>query len=820
MTEETPNQPFWIVGDRYYNSLYEEIDDPIPDYDLSFPVPQDYHNYQDYKNAAQNWEERAESYAENIHFELPIWGTIKKPQKPYIDTKYPNRIPNTFLGPANQLDMEKKILTGEEFDIENGNFPVEGRFKKMVQYKGFFNNTNEDRWLIPEEPFPDYYDTYDEYKEAVENWTRICERIKEIPEHPKALAEKVVDLEKVENCEGTPVPDKFLHKPKRIKVRSLRKRKSSVSHQKKKKNTFWLAKYKKQINETFLLTQQKIVFNVENNVDVAKTRGIYFPIYPNDFITKMIYFGDNSSNKVTGGSSNSRVMKLISYSIRSIQEDENISFKFDKIPRFNDLFHEIKVDFIRNNPGSSLYLWSLINYIFSSDQNMTKKLIKDDEATYLILKLILKYSNSNDDLIDPMFDRFDNLIDENEDHLVEMFYRTLVRGHFIKLLMNYCNPRKKIYDFLYNQLSMESITHNEALNNLLGKIPEQFITWMQKAAKKDPTFLGGLFKLLLSSDNLYLDVFFNRFNTENDTIFNIFKKISQANIKMFYELTVMIIYRLNHALIIYKMFSSEFLCHSLIDCLSLPIVNFMTTLLQLEVSKSYIPIQQLAFLIYQIPKLSPETSTVPQITLFNSLCELLYREIDEKIVSEKDAEPTFTGTLLMIENLINISKSDETLQIALYPLNLFIDRFNCEFFFTNPKNIRNIISFMASDSETISYTSWNIFTKWLISTGSSFQTIISKPEFKAYFENLLKSINPLHYLSIARTISEIANSNLPNNAKQSFFSMFKSHIDIKKLSNTLHYFISKGQIPYYMFYINKFDKTLKEHSSYFKQSST
>lgn len=69
-------------------------------------------------------------------------------------------------------------------------------------------------------------------------------------------------------------------------------------------------------------------------------------------------------------------------------------------------------------------------------------------------------------------------------------------------------------------------------------------------------------------------------------------------------------------------------------------------------------------------------------------------------------------------------------------------------------------------------------------------------------------------------ITEIANSSLPNNGKQAFFNMFKPFINIKKMSSVLHYFISKGQIPYYLFHINKFDKTLKEHSNYFKQQLT
>ena len=430
---------------------------------------------------------------------------------------------------------------------------------------------------------------------------------------------------------------------------------------------------------------------------------------------------------------------------------------------------------------------------------------------YTVVKIIKRFSNLKRNLYDPMFERYEELTKDNEDQIINLFFHTLVRKHLTSILNKFCSERPKVYVALIQHLQMEEVTHKEALKNLLTQLHEILMAWMQHVSDVDPTFLGTLFILLLNSKSPHLEEFFNRFNTESQTIFHLFKKISESDINMFHTLSILLIYNVHNAMIIYKMFNNVLICHALIDCMQIPMVNFMTSILKLQVSKNYIPIEQLSFLIYQIPKISPEKSTVPQLLLFNSFCDLLFREMSEKVISGEPLDDAFTGTLLMFENMLNLSETNETIQLSLNCLNLFCEKFDCSFFFTNNANVDRLMNLMLSDSESISYTSWNIFSKWVTANDASFKQFTSNKVFKNHFISLLTKITPIHYLPFARALSEIAGSGLANNEKSSFFSMVGATVNIGKLSKQLLSLIQSGQVPYQTYIENRFKKLIKEY---------
>ncbi|KAH0790744.1 hypothetical protein GPJ56_005339 [Histomonas meleagridis] len=689
---------------RCYDIMYNPLNIGTPKVDLKFPIPQDFDTFEDYKNAILEWQEKAITFSCKVTLPLPVWGSVPKPFPPYVDAKYPNRVPHGFLGPENQLSLEKQVLQGGEY--KSGNFfPVEGRFKKKVPVKEHFTKPHQSLYYtIPPEPDPQNYDSYSSYFTAVTNWTKICKNIRSIPEHPDHFPQ-VIDLE-INDNQGHSVPDifRFTGETAPVSVQYNRKHRNSKRRKTHRRHSARPHRpsdpsHQNVYQQLFITIKLPTTFFYKETKNLGRNRGISFSVYPDDFIASLKLYGCFATRQrfhITC------VSRHISDSVRAIESSGKQLFDF-KDKNFNSklILHEIETNALvrKHYACNALYLWSLINYIFSNDIRLWKQLLKDNKSMYKVVTLIQMFSNIKSNIYDPMFTRYEAITTNNKDQIIDLFYHTLVRQHLTNILQSYCQERPKVYSNLLQQLQMDDITHKEALKNLLGQLHEIIIPWMQQVAEKDPTFLGTLFLLLLNSKSPYLEGFFNRFNTENQTIFHMFKKISETDLNMFHTLSILLIYDVDNAMIIYKMFNNVLICHALIDCMQIPMVNFMTSILKLQVSKNYIPIEQLSFLIYQIPKISPEKSTIPQLLLFYSFCDLLYREMNEKVISGEPLNDAFTGTLLMIENMLNISKNNDTIQLSLNCLNLFCEKFDCSFFFTNENNFSKLMNLMLSDSE-------------------------------------------------------------------------------------------------------------------------
>eukprot|EP00026_Physarum_polycephalum_P015294 Phypoly_transcript_15937.p1 GENE.Phypoly_transcript_15937~~Phypoly_transcript_15937.p1 ORF type:complete len:232 (+),score=24.84 Phypoly_transcript_15937:150-845(+) len=173
--------PYYISYDgTFYDKHYRVANPPqaaeLKNSELlrTCPQPADYKTYKDYESDLRFWKEHVKNLLASDHVRLP-----------HVMGLYLFR-PMT----AQEAKAHKKEPTPES----------EAKEKSEPSEK--------DPWesqLVPEEPNPDNYNSYDEYKSALSRWATVCSRIPTLPPHASQISAEQL-LERCTNVMQSSLP--------------------------------------------------------------------------------------------------------------------------------------------------------------------------------------------------------------------------------------------------------------------------------------------------------------------------------------------------------------------------------------------------------------------------------------------------------------------------------------------------------------------------------------------------------------------------------------------------------------------------------------
>ncbi|KAH0786118.1 hypothetical protein GPJ56_009795 [Histomonas meleagridis] len=441
---------------------YEPIEQ-ISTVSSMFPVSQNFSTYSEYREKAISWYEKTQRAARKLALPLPVWSTVNYPFKPFINPKLKYRIPTGYLGPENHLQLEAIIINKEPFD-ESSVFGEKGRFQKDVPIKDHISLGKST--LIPPEPDPEYYDDYESYLQAVNNWTQICSNCTLIPHHPSEFKEKdCPELEPNPNSghslppefqydydsiyqpdlESTCSRQKFIRGPSSGKLKLKKTKVKNRSKTFKVKTKIVKKKVKIAKPKTFSKKMVKVIsklfkalqradYNQQTPIAPHKMTFPYisFPFYPGNLLSTMQSHGNDSLD--TKSYSILRVFKLVAYSFNAASQYGFISnFEFKTFPSFNEIIHALNYAYSSSSSFYSLYMFYFLFHVFDTNPTISKMLISNTSSMYVTLRILIRFSHVSDCIYDPMVGKFNELSKEENDPMYELFYQSLTGVYTTKV---------------------------------------------------------------------------------------------------------------------------------------------------------------------------------------------------------------------------------------------------------------------------------------------------------------------------------------------------------------------------------------------------
>ena len=214
--EEEPN-PIIFLNNKTssFNKLYEQINSN-PEISLeSFPQPKHFDSYKKYEKAAQAW--RRSVFDELKNAVLPLPPSMKYNRPPMPMTKEMFKM--TKFNPKQSMLNSSNLSELLDLVIEQDFIPDKDRnFEKPVvgsKHAKISDHLIEDAWnqaLIPQEPMPQLFDSFEDYKRALLQWKSAGDN-KKLPMHPKEFifehADDECEIYQYKNSYTIP-PMKFL----------------------------------------------------------------------------------------------------------------------------------------------------------------------------------------------------------------------------------------------------------------------------------------------------------------------------------------------------------------------------------------------------------------------------------------------------------------------------------------------------------------------------------------------------------------------------------------------------------------------------------
>lgn len=187
--------------------------DPKNEYE--FPNPSDYRTKSDYFFALTNWSRMIQIHYPSVLFPNPLSGEFFLPSLPKIFTKEEENSPakyKTFkpdlwpLLPANYLCMVSKILSNEKINPDS-EFPEKIPKRDPILFKHQMGS--DPQWqaqLIPHEPNPILYNSFDEFEQSYLRWGTITYNSLQTPPIPPDRFGKLLNLDVNQQSEDGSAP--------------------------------------------------------------------------------------------------------------------------------------------------------------------------------------------------------------------------------------------------------------------------------------------------------------------------------------------------------------------------------------------------------------------------------------------------------------------------------------------------------------------------------------------------------------------------------------------------------------------------------------
>eukprot|EP01091_Cochliopodium_minus_P013654 TRINITY_DN4447_c0_g1_i1.p1 TRINITY_DN4447_c0_g1~~TRINITY_DN4447_c0_g1_i1.p1 ORF type:complete len:601 (+),score=160.26 TRINITY_DN4447_c0_g1_i1:69-1871(+) len=170
--ERSDNNIKYISGGSPYNKYYnkiqtKEFDKKLEILQTPLPNPKDFQEYHAYEEALLKWEDMMNQALKDI--EMADVGSSLYFRPRVTQTLDEIQIEADFQ--TENIDLELKMMEESEFDTN------EDELSLSESSKSSNHILKKDPWdslLVPKEPNPDDYDTFEDFEEAMLNWTHLC----------------------------------------------------------------------------------------------------------------------------------------------------------------------------------------------------------------------------------------------------------------------------------------------------------------------------------------------------------------------------------------------------------------------------------------------------------------------------------------------------------------------------------------------------------------------------------------------------------------------------------------------------------------------
>lgn len=388
---------FFIKPNESYNINYNLVQEENGGKEFTlpkFPFPKDFNNYESFSKETQNWMDATLKFFLQSSkapllpvsttlfyrtFNLDFWPHDKNTLRLLAKKLGPLLLP---LRPKNLLELQDKIfnsptnITSLKYNSSNDEiFKNENNFSepdyngRPLPYKYHFTQNNFFQ-LIPPEPLPDYYDSFEQYNSALKNWYNITnkkypgyKKIKKVEELGKELGIKpVVSNPSISSFSG------------RNKIEKMNEEnRQNLFYKDSKHCTI------NQLNKAFNVSLSKEQFNRLTSLNTQM-----FESTLHSLLNKCVDQPSDSMSKISMTYFDEESLELLNES-----NYEEVSFIIDELIEYGP------TDYILKSPIKNYDILSQMIFVEPSRQ-MSIAVIQRPEPTYLDFPLILLNNETPD----------------------------------------------------------------------------------------------------------------------------------------------------------------------------------------------------------------------------------------------------------------------------------------------------------------------------------------------------------------------------------------------------------------------------------------
>ena len=193
------------------SNIYKLLNNDFDANDLKFPNPRNYNSKPDFLLACSSWKQRVMKQFNGLTLPKPITSYHYYPVKSKIIVKGTQQF-RSFKPdidppiPLNFLKLFEMFRDENTFDEEEP-FPNQTPNRAVVKYG--HQASSKQQWqsqLVPQEPIPEFYDTFEEFEKAYKNWASVlAQNMNDNPIPPSSIFENTakIDIVKEDKLEDS-----------------------------------------------------------------------------------------------------------------------------------------------------------------------------------------------------------------------------------------------------------------------------------------------------------------------------------------------------------------------------------------------------------------------------------------------------------------------------------------------------------------------------------------------------------------------------------------------------------------------------------------
>ena len=292
----------------------------FPEFDsLIFPNFKNFNDFEDFCIALLTWKTKIKKFTDSVYTPYPLLTKTFIPSRPSIierNTPIYRKFDqmNNPLMPKNIVKLHEYLLSSEDPDLEE-KFPYQIPKKQPVFLK--HQMTNESQWqtqMMPVEPQPLIYETFEDYEVAFINWFKATkECMKKEPIKPQEF-QSILNINKT-----------TLVKPKQMNIKKITEENKKIVHNEVDYSWVKLVKrgrqfFMKNYNFSKLVENNNVTSQKEENI---KNNTIVFGVDKDTFISDFMKYGVHRDTLKA-------ITTLTPFKSLSYYVNENADKKFDE----------------------------------------------------------------------------------------------------------------------------------------------------------------------------------------------------------------------------------------------------------------------------------------------------------------------------------------------------------------------------------------------------------------------------------------------------------------------------------------------------------